>query len=150
MQVAKALGAYVIGTASSSKLDFVSSLGADEVIDYTTTDVGQAVRDADVVLDMVGPDYSGALVPAMKPGGHFVPIGGGAAPETVEAATAKGVHTHLLLAEPDGHGLEQLNALVDAGKLRVEIDTAYPLAEAAKAHAQSEAGRVRGKLVLVV
>lgn len=150
VQIAKARGAYVIGTASSGKLDFVRSLGADEVIDYTTTDVSQTVKDADVVLDMVGPDNTLGLVPAMKPGGHFIPIGGGASPEAEEAATAKGVNVHLVLAEPDGHGLDQLNALVDAGKLRVEIDTAYALADAAKAHAHSETGRVRGKLVLVV
>src|SRR4029453_5066618 len=57
VQIAKARGAYVTALASAAKLDFVRSLGADEVIDYNSTDFTEVVRDQDVVLDIVGGDY---------------------------------------------------------------------------------------------
>lgn len=147
VQIAKARGAYVIGTASAAKHDFVRALGADEVIDYTKVDPASAVSDLDVVLDPVGADARSWL-PAIKPGGMLLPFR--ADDDLPAVAAERRVRAALVLVEPDGHALESLAALAEAGQLRVEIDTVLPLAEAAKAHEIGERGRTRGKIVLVI
>jgi NADPH:quinone reductase-like Zn-dependent oxidoreductase len=149
-QIAVAKGAHVIGTARAEKHHFVRGLGAAEVIDYTTTDVADAVRDVDVVVDGIGGDASVALVRTLRRGGLIVPVNGGATPEIAAAAEAAGVRAVSLLVEPDGHGLEQLAALVDAKQLNVELDSVFPLAGAPAAHRRGETGHARGKIVLQV
>ncbi|MHB8295605.1 MAG: NADP-dependent oxidoreductase [Acidimicrobiales bacterium] len=148
VQIAKARGAFVIATARSAKHRFLEDLGADEVLDYTSVDVAATVRDVDVVLDAIGGDHSVALLRVLRPGGLIVPVRGGATSEIAKAGTARGVTARTLLVEPDGAGLEHLAALVDAGQLRVEVEQALPLADAAEAHRLGEAGRTRGKMVL--
>jgi len=150
VQIAKARGAHVIGTARAAKHDFVRSLGADEVIDYTTTDVGTATGDIDVLVDLPGGASALQALPALKPGGLLVPVTGGRDDEITAAAAAHGARLALFLVEPDHAGLEGLAALVDAGRLRVEIDRVFPLADAAQAHAYGETGRTQGKIVLAV
>lgn len=149
VQIAKARGAYVIATASAAKHDFVRALGADEVIDYTTTDPAGAVSELDVVFDPVGGIPARDWLAAIKPGGTLLPFRGYDA-ELPAIAADHGVHAALVMVEPDGHALESLAALAEAGQLRVEIDTVLPLAEAGKAHEIGERGRTRGKLVLEV
>jgi NADPH:quinone reductase-like Zn-dependent oxidoreductase len=150
VQIAKALGAHVIGTARAAKHDFVRALGADEVVDYTTTDPARVVADLDLVFDpLVGQDAVGWL-PAIKPGGMLVSFDPGDDPVLPERAAGRGIRIVTPLVEPDGHGLEALAGLVDAGRLRVEIERVLPLARAPEAHAISETGRTRGKIVLEV
>jgi NADPH:quinone reductase-like Zn-dependent oxidoreductase len=149
VQIAKARGAYVIATASSAKHDFLRELGADEVIDYHREDLEATVADLDLAVDLIGGEGSLRWLPALRPGGLLVPVTGGG-PAIAAAAAARGARAASLLVEPDARGLESLAALVDAGRLRVEIDTALPLAEAAKAHEISQAGHARGKIVLEV
>lgn len=149
VQIAKARGAYVIGTASAAKHDFIRALGADEVIDYTTVDPVGAVSDLDVVFDPVGGAGARNWLPVIKPGGMLLPFQDDDAELPVTAAESR-VRTALVLVEPDGHALEALAALTEAGQLRVEIDTVLPLADAAKAHEIGERGRTRGKIVLTV
>ena len=150
VQIAKALGAHVTGTARAAKHDFVRALGADDVVDYTTTDPAAAVADLDVVFDsLVGQDAVGWL-PAIRPGGVLVSFDPGDDPVLTERAAGRGIRVATPLVEPDGHGLEELAGLVDAGRLRVEIERVLPLAQAPEAHAISEAGRTRGKIVLEV
>jgi NADPH:quinone reductase-like Zn-dependent oxidoreductase len=148
VQIAKARGAYVLGTARRVKHDFLRELGADEVIDYTATDVATATGDLDLVIDLLGGESSVRAVPTLRPGGLLVPVTGGGDPAIHTAAAGHGVRVARFLVEPDHVGLEGLAALVDAGQLRVEIDTSLPLAEAAKAHEIGAAGRTRGKIVL--
>ena len=148
VQIAKAQGAHVIGTARAVKHDFLRGLGADEVVDYTTTDVAEATGDLDLVVDLLGGQSSVDAVPTLRPGGLLVPLTGAGDPAIEAAAAAHGVRVARFLVEPDHAGLEALAALVDAGRLRVEIDTVLPLAEAAKAHELGETGRTRGKIVL--
>jgi NADPH:quinone reductase-like Zn-dependent oxidoreductase len=150
VQIAKARGAHVIGSARQAKHDFLRELGADEVIDYTTTDVAKATGDLDVVMDAPGGGSSLRALPALKPGGALVPVSGGKDAAIRSAAAEHGVRLVSFLVEPDHAGLEGLAALVEAGKLRVEVDTALPLADAAKAHQIGETGRTRGKIVLTV
>jgi NADPH:quinone reductase-like Zn-dependent oxidoreductase len=72
VQIAKARGAYVIGTAGAANHDLVRSLGADEMIDYHATDFAEAVRDVDVVLDPMSGDYPARSLRALRPGGRLV------------------------------------------------------------------------------
>ena len=150
VQIAKARGAYVIGTASAAKHDFVRGLGADEMIDYRTTDFAAAVSGVDVVLDAIGGVNVTRSVATLVRGGQIVSIRGGGDDQARAAADAKGVRIAAVLVEPDHSGLEGLAALVAQGRLRAEVDRVLPLDEAATAHRLGEAGRVRGKIVLSV
>ncbi|MET9433743.1 NADP-dependent oxidoreductase [Streptomyces sp. NPDC006551] len=147
VQIAKARGAYVIGTASAAKHAFLRALGVDEPIDYTTTDFAEAVRDVDIVLDSYGGDYGTRSLPVLREGGTLVTL---PSPDAVPVATERGIRTGFTLVEPDYAGLLGLAELVETGRLRPEVDTVLPLAEAAKAHELGESGRTRGKIVLTV
>jgi NADPH:quinone reductase-like Zn-dependent oxidoreductase len=150
VQLAKARGAYVIGTASAAKHDFVLGLGADEMIDYRTADFATAVSGVDVVLDAIGGENVTRSVATVVRGGQIVSIRGGGDERSRAAADAAGVRIATVMVEPDHSGLEGLAALVAAGRLRVEVDRVLPLEDAAAAHRLGEAGQVRGKIVLSV
>ncbi|MFC4887598.1 NADP-dependent oxidoreductase [Streptomyces beijiangensis] len=150
VQIAKARGAYVIGTARAAKHDFVRALGADEVVDYTQTPFEDAVSDIDIVLDAVGGEYGPRSLKTLRAGGVVLSI---ASPEEAAlgpVAAELGLRAVFSIVEPDHAGLSEITALVEAGKLRVAIDTVLPLAEAAKAHEIGESGRTTGKIVLTV
>jgi NADPH:quinone reductase-like Zn-dependent oxidoreductase len=153
VQIAKSRGAYVIGTASAAKHDFLQSLGADEVIDYHTVDFAEALTDIDVVLDPISLDAGARArsLAVLRPGGVLVSI----LPVPVEAAelaaiAERGVRFESLLVEADHAGMQAIAALAETGALRAHIEATFPLAEAAKAHALGETGRVTGKIVLTV
>jgi NADPH:quinone reductase-like Zn-dependent oxidoreductase len=150
VQIAKAKGAYVIATASAAKHAFLRELGADEVVDYTTTAFEDVVSDVDVVLDLVGDSTGVRSIGVLAPGGLLVAVPGGVSPELAEAAELAGRRVTPFLVEPDHAALAEITALVEAGKLTVAVDSVLPLAEAAKAHELGETGRTRGKIVLSV
>ncbi|NUR58685.1 MAG: NADP-dependent oxidoreductase [Catenulispora sp.] len=150
VQIAKALGAHVIGTASAAKHDFVRGLGADEVIDYRGVDFAEVVSDVDVVLDAIGGDYFDRSLRVMNPGGTLVALCYDVDGEMLARAAERRVTAGFMLVEPDHAGLLAIRALVEEGRLRPVIDTVLPLAEAAKAHELGEAGRTSGKIVLRV
>lgn len=147
VQFAKLAGARVIGTGSSRNRDFVLGLGADEYVDYTEQDVGQAVSGVDVAFDTVGGDTTQSLVPTVRGGGILVTIAN-APPE--EAARARGVRAELLVMSPSSEQLARIAELVAAGEVRVEISEVLPLTEVQQAHELSESGHARGKIVLTV
>lgn len=150
VQIAKARGAYVIGTASAAKHAFVRSLGADEVIDYTTADFAETLRDIDVVLDTVGAEYGTRSLRTMRRGGVLVAIVF-AGREQVRALGAKlGIRVEHLTVEADHAGMKALADLVERGLLRVQIDDVVPLEKAGEAHRRAEGGRTMGKVVLRV
>ncbi|MFE2525383.1 NADP-dependent oxidoreductase [Streptomyces sp. NPDC059382] len=146
VQIAKARGAYVIGTASAAKHALLRDLGADEVIDYRTADFEDVISDIDVVIDAMGGDHGQRSLKVLKPGGHLVTLPG---PDGLPA-DAEGVHATWLLVEPDLKGLEGIAALVEQGLLKPLVDTVLPLEQAAKAHEIGERGRTTGKIVLTV
>ncbi|WP_030708334.1 NADP-dependent oxidoreductase [Streptomyces sp. NRRL F-2580] len=146
VQIAKARGAYVIGTASAGKHALLRELGADEVIDYRTTDFEDVVSGVDVVVDAVGGDYTRRSLKVLKPGGHLVTLPG---PDGIPADT-EGVRASWVLVEPDLQGLREIAALAEQGLLRPLVDTVLPLEQAAKAHEIGELGRTTGKIVLTV
>lgn len=149
VQIAKARGAHVTGTARKVNHDFLRDLGADEVIDYTDVDFAEVLSDLDVVLDPIAGDYSHRCLRVLRPGGTLVsilPVG-----EDVTAAAARrGVRAGFMLVEPDHAGLAAIADLVAAGKLRPHVEATLPLERAAEAHQRGEAGHTRGKLVLTV
>ncbi|MBF8170150.1 NADP-dependent oxidoreductase [Streptomyces olivaceus] len=150
VQIAKARGAHVIGTASAGKHAFLRSLGADEAVDYRETDFTEAVRDVDVVLDTIGGDTSLRSLRVLRPGGVVVSILPVGSDEFFEEAGRLGVRAVRMLVDADRADMREIARLVEAGKLEPTIAKTFPLAEAAGAHALGETGRTTGKIVLVV
>jgi NADPH:quinone reductase-like Zn-dependent oxidoreductase len=149
VQIAKARGAYVVGTASAGHHDLVRSLGTDEMIDYRSADFADAVSDIDVVLEVIGGDYPERSLRVLRPGGILVsllPF----PPGVREAAAERGVRAEVMLVEADHAGMTAIADLVTAGKLRPVIAATFPLAQAAKAHELGDSGHVAGKLVLTM
>ncbi|MEA5359102.1 NADP-dependent oxidoreductase [Amycolatopsis sp., V23-08] len=149
-QIAHARGAVVTGTARAAKHEFLASVGVDEAVDYTAVDVREAVRDQDVVLDLLGGEHTLGLLGTLRPGGLLILTIGQVTAELAAAAAARGVRITGFLVEPDSAGLAELSRLVERGELSVHLDHVLPLADAAKAHELGETGRTTGKIVLHV
>ncbi|MFJ5032727.1 NADP-dependent oxidoreductase [Streptomyces sp. NPDC088560] len=150
VQIAKALGAHVIATASTSKRKFVEGFGADEVIDYTAVDFTKAVRDVDVVLDTIGGESAARSLTVLRPGGHLVTA---VAEEDAELAAryeAAGMRFSGIAVDPDPVALRGLTELVEQGRLRVHVQETFPFERVADAHRLLDAGHLQGKLVLTV
>jgi NADPH:quinone reductase-like Zn-dependent oxidoreductase len=137
-------GAHVIGTASAANLDYVRSLGAEHAIDYTTTPLEQAVQDVDIVLDTVGGAAQEQAFHVLKPGGILIAI---ATMAPVEQAAAHGVRTARVQLTSGGY-LRQIADLVASGTIMAPVGEIYTLAQAGAAHARSETGRGRGRILL--
>lgn len=151
VQIAKARGAHVIGTASSPKHEFVRSLGADEVIDYRHTDFAEAVTNVDAVLESIGgADQVTRSVRTLRDGGVLVSLLPVDTQEAIDEASRRGVRIAQMLVEDDHQGMRSVAALVARGALRATIAETFPLAEAARAHEAGETGHTTGKLVLTV
>ncbi|MFD7391978.1 NADP-dependent oxidoreductase [Streptomyces sp. NPDC059852] len=150
VQIAKARGAYVIGTASAGKHDFLREIGADETIDYRETDFAEAVKDVDVVLDTLGGETALRSLRVLRPGGVVVSIIPVGSDEFPEEAARLGVRAVRMLVDADRADLRSLVDLIEQGKLRAAIERTFPLSDAAEAHALGEQGRVTGKLILTV
>jgi NADPH:quinone reductase-like Zn-dependent oxidoreductase len=149
VQIAKAIGAYVIATASTSKHDFVESLGADEIIDYESVDFAQAVSNVDVVLETVGRGYAQRSLRTLRPDGLLVTIVERTNIELANQTRAEGKRFAGVAVEPDYIGLEKLSDLVKSGKLRVHVEHTFPLEEVSKAH-ELLVGSTKGKIVLTI
>ncbi|MER7194594.1 NADP-dependent oxidoreductase [Streptomyces flaveolus] len=150
VQIAKARGAHVIGTASAGKHEFLRSLGVDETVDYRETDITEAVKDVDVVLDTIGGETSLRSLRVLRPGGIVVSILPVGSDEFFEEAERLGVRAVRMLVDADRADMREIAALVESGRLRAVIEKTFQLADAAQAHELGETGRTTGKLVLVV
>ena len=150
VQIAKARGAHVIGTARSGKHAFLHELGIDEAIDYTSEWIGDRIRDVDVVLDLVGDEASPGALSLLRDGGVFIAVPSGAGVERLRDLAEERVRVTGILVEPDRAGLEAIAELVASGALRAQVERTFPLAHAAEAHELGETGRTQGKLVLTV
>ncbi|MGW0336378.1 NADP-dependent oxidoreductase [Streptomyces sp. NPDC003011] len=150
VQIAKARGAYVIGTASAGKHGFLREIGVDEAIDYRETDFAEAVKDVDVVLDTLGGETSVRSLRVLRPGGIVVSILPVGSDELRQEAERLGVRALRMLVDADRAGMRAIADLVEQGRLRPTIAGTFPLADAAEAHALGDTGRTTGKLVLTV
>jgi NADPH:quinone reductase-like Zn-dependent oxidoreductase len=149
VQIAKARGAHVLGTARAEKHPFLAQLGVDEAIDYTSEDVAERARDVDVVLDAVGGDAASDALRAVRDEGIVVTLSGTSVGPLRELAGDR-IRVVGILVEPDRAGLEALVELAAAGTLRPHVSRTFPLADAARAHELGETGRTQGKLVLTI
>lgn len=150
VQVAKARGAEVIGTAGAAKHDTLAALGIDRVVDYRRERFEAVVRDADVVMDLVGGEVLFRSLKVLRPGGLLVHVPSDVLPDGfAAAAAARGIRTTGILIEPDHAALEQLAALAAGGALQVLIEDRFPLAAAASAHELAERAHLLGKIVLI-
>ncbi|GAA2465235.1 NADP-dependent oxidoreductase [Winogradskya humida] len=150
IQIAKALGAHVITTAGGRKREFVEMLGADEVIDYTTVDFAEAVRDVDVVLDTIGGDTVERSLGVLRPGGHLVTAVAEDDQQLITMAEGAGLRFSGIAVDPDPVALRGLVDLVESGRLRVHVQETFPFDRVADAHRLLESGHLQGKLVLAV
>ncbi|MFD9881070.1 NADP-dependent oxidoreductase [Streptomyces alboflavus] len=150
IQIAKALGAYVITTASRSKRAFVEGFGADEVIDYTAVDFTRAVRDVDVVLDTIGGDTVERSLEVLRPGGHLVTAVADEDAQLIAKCETAGMRFSGIAVDPDPVALRGLVDLVEEGRLRVHVQETLPFERVADAHRLLDSGHLQGKLVLTL
>jgi NADPH:quinone reductase-like Zn-dependent oxidoreductase len=147
VQLAKQAGAIVTATASARSADRIRSYGADQVIDYTTTPLPQAVAGQwfDVMLNLArtSPEETAALAGLVTDGGAFVSTTG-PAPDP-----GRGVRAVQMFARSDAAQLGELVARVDAGDLRIHIAQRRPLADLPAVHDQAAAGELPGKTILI-
>jgi NADPH:quinone reductase-like Zn-dependent oxidoreductase len=145
IQLAKHIGATVITTASGRNHDYVRSLGADRVIDYTAEDFATSVSGCDVVFDTVGGEVQVRSYAVLKPGGRLVWIA--AAPAGFTASRTDVEVLRPRVARDRAH-LLRMAALLAAGAVKPPAIARYRLADAAEAHRVSEGRHLQGKLVL--
>ena len=147
VQLAHGRGAYVIGTASGGHLATARSLGADQVVDHTSTRFEDVVEEVDLVFDTVGGEPLERSPAVVRRGGRLVSV---AAKPPEERAAERGIAALYFIVEPSREQLVELARLVDAGDLRVTIDEVFDLAAARTAFERSLGEHGGGKIVLRV
>ena len=151
VQIAKHFGAYVIGTGSTSKKDFVLKLGADEFIDYTAEKFEDRVKDADIVFDSISdPDHLIKSIAAAKKGGSVISIKANFGDVNLKEAKARDIQTFRILVESSGEDMKQISKLIAEGKVRSHVSAKYKFEDLPKAHQQIETGKTMGKIVVVL
>jgi NADPH:quinone reductase-like Zn-dependent oxidoreductase len=157
VQLAKAFGAHVTGVCSTAKLDLVTALGADSVIDYTVEDFADGEVRYDVIVDVFGRTSLRRLRRALTPHGRLVITGGegdrwiGGIQRQLGAmllSPVVGQSLRAFVAKEDAETLEAVNDLVAAGKLKPVLGRSYPLVEAADAVGALQARSSPGRIVL--
>ncbi len=137
----------MIATGSAHNLDYLKSLGADEVIDYRATRFEDVVRGVDVVLDPIAGETQERSWQVLKKGGILVSLLDSSAPEK---AKAHGVRGAWFLVRPEAEQLTELSRLIDAGQMRVVVSQVLPLEEIRRAQELIAGRHTRGKIVLRV
>ncbi len=160
VQLAKAFGAPVTGVASTTQIDLVRSIGADEAIDYTRTDITDGTRQWDLIIDTAGRRTLSQLRRALTPSGTLVIVGGegggrwmGGFLRNLRAPLLSrfiGQRLRMLASKENQEDLQTLRELIEAGKLTPRIGRTYPLGDVPEAMRAMEAGNTRGKIVITV
>jgi NADPH:quinone reductase-like Zn-dependent oxidoreductase len=150
VQIAKASGAEVTGVTSTPNLDLVRSLGADHVLDYTTTDFTRGGGRYDLILDTVGNRSVPDLKRALAPGGRAAVTGFTSVARLLGVSLRGGKDVAQVQAHVTTRDLELLSELIEAGKLRPQIDRRYRFADIPAAIAYLEQGRARAKVVVAM
>ena len=148
IQLAKEIGAYVVGTSSAANRDFVLSIGADEHFDYHGGNLADAVHDIDFVFDSLGPDNIINSLPVIKSGGKVISIVTQFNEDLTAQLAAKNVTGKFLLVQSSGEDMKYLAALLENGKLKSHVSKSFAFDKMADAHEQIETGRTVGKIVV--
>jgi NADPH:quinone reductase-like Zn-dependent oxidoreductase len=165
IQYAKAKGAYVYTTTSTNNVSWVKELGADRVIDYKTEDYKSIVKDADIVFDTLGKNYTMEAFGVVKKGGKVVSVVGpldeanakmfGMADyklpeELAKLSSEKAAEYKFIFMHPNGSHLKEIKALVEDDKIKPIIDKVYPFSESIEAFIHLASGRAKGKIVIKI
>jgi NADPH:quinone reductase-like Zn-dependent oxidoreductase len=165
IQYAKAKGAYVYTTTSTSNLEWVKALGADRVIDYKTEDYKSIAKDVDIVFDTLGQNYSLESFEVVKQGGIVVSIVGpldeasakmfGMADyklpeELAKASSEKDAEYKFIFMHPNGAHLNEIKSMIEDEKIKPIIDKVYPFSESIEAFNHLASGRAKGKIVVKI
>jgi NADPH:quinone reductase-like Zn-dependent oxidoreductase len=145
VQIAKARGAHVIATASTSNQDLLKQLGADEAIDYTKTKFEKVAHDVDAVLDPIGRDTLARSYGIVKKGGIVMSLVSRVDKAELERHGIRGIG---ISVHPDAEDLAEIAQLIDAGKVKPIVTKVLPLSEAIAAQRQAGTHHTRGKVVL--
>lgn len=171
IQLARQIGAFVATTTSAANVDWVTSLGADLVLDYKTQNIESALQDYDLVLHSQGSDELAKSLRILRRGGHLVSISGPPTPAfAVEQGLAwpfkhllrllsygvrrkakrLGITYTFLFMHADGTQLQSVTSLVESGAIKPVVDRVFPFAQTAEALAYVATGRAKGKVVIKV
>jgi NADPH:quinone reductase-like Zn-dependent oxidoreductase len=156
VQLAKSYGAEVTGVDNTGKLDFMRSLGADHVIDYTQEDFTKNGKQYDLILDVVANRSVFAYERALGFNGRYFLAGGSVATilqilllgPWIRATTGKKIR--ILAVRPNLKDLIYITELCEAGKVTPVIDRRYPLSEVPDAIRYLGEGRTKGKVIITV
>ena len=163
IQYAKAVGAYVFTTTSTENVSWVKELGADRVIDYKKEDYKAIVKDADIVFDTLGKNYTLEVFDVIRYGGKVTIVTG---PFDEETARMLGIPNYKLpediatlarkksaeykqtMMQPNGKQLDLIKGLVEEGAIKPIIDSVYPFAQSIEALEKLVSGRAKGKIII--
>jgi NADPH:quinone reductase-like Zn-dependent oxidoreductase len=145
VQFARWKGAHVIGTASAGNAEFVRSLGAERVIDYTAAPFETVVHDLDVVVDTVGGEMPERSWQVLRPDGILVSIAARLSPEAGQAHGVRAMSAGRAATEK----LSQISELLESKQIAPVVGALFPLAEARRAHELSQTRHGRGRIVLL-
>jgi 2-desacetyl-2-hydroxyethyl bacteriochlorophyllide A dehydrogenase len=145
IQIAKAQGARVFATASTTNQDLLKQLGADVAIDYTKTKFEDVAKDMDAVLDSVGRETLARSYGVVKKGGIVLDLVGRPDPAELEK---HGIRGAAIWVRANAKDLAEIAQLIDAGKIKPVVTQVLPLSEAIAAERQAETHHTRGKIVL--
>jgi alcohol dehydrogenase len=169
--LAKHVGAFVATTTSTANVDWVKSLGADVVVDYTKDDFENILQGYDVVLNSQDTETLAKSLSVLKPGGKLISISGPPDPafgEEIRArwfvklilrllssgirkkAKRRNVNYSFLFMKANGNQLREITALIDSGAIRPVVDRVFPFEATQEAMAYVETGRAKGKVVIKV
>jgi len=150
VQFAKNTGAYVIGTASDASKPILNELGINEIINYKTEILTEALTEkVDMVFNLtpLGSEEVNKMLDVIKPGGVLVSA---LNPADAELAKSKGIKTIRMGVTRNSTQLKEIAALIDEGKVKPYITEKLQLKDLAEAHKKSEAGQIRGKIVITI
>ncbi len=165
IQYAKAKGAYVYTTTSTTNLEWVKALGADRVIDYKTEDYKAIVKDSDIVFDTLGDNYTSEAFEVIKQGGKVITVIGPLDEESAKmfgmadyklpedlakAISDKNAVYKFIFMHPNGGHLNEIKSMIEDEKIKPIIDKVYPFSESIEAFEHLATGRAKGKIIIKI
>lgn len=150
IQLAKHKGAHVTATGSEHSKDIILKLGADRFIDYQSEAFEEIVQDQDLVLDLVGGEYTERSIKVLKKGGELIcftnPISG----ENEALAKSKKVNAQFTIVQPNGQQLQSITQLFDDDLLKIQIEKTFTLSQIKEALDWQKTGHCHGKIIITI